>query len=165
MMKKYAAGEELTQFLLAMSGLEPCRILDLGAGDGRTVRLLNEQGFFAQGIDETAGENVEAGDVLHCPYADGSFDAVVAEGVCYASGQEQAVWQEAKRLLKTGGMLLLADFCFTDTKGHVQALENAGFQVMHVEDATAVWLDIGCVEDMEEWNRCRYFLSICEKEP
>ena len=153
MNKKYTGGPELTQFLLAMSGLAPCRILNLGTDNGQTVELLLEQGFFAE----------ETGEILNCAYEDGSFDAVIAEGVCYASGQEQAVWQEAKRLLKTGGMLLLADFCFTDTKGHVQALENAGFQVMHVEDATAVWLDIGCVEDMEEWNRCRYFLSICEK--
>jgi len=164
MTKKYMAGEELTQFLLAMSGLEPCRILDLGAGEGRTVRMLIDQGFFAQGIDECAGEYVEAGDLLHCPYEDGSFDAVIAEGVCYASGQEQAVWQEAKRLLKNSGLLLLADFCFTDTKGHVQALENAGFQVLHVEDATALWLDAGGLEDMKEWKRCRYFLTICERQ-
>ena len=163
-MKKYVAGAELTEFLLAMSGLEPCRILDLGAGDGRTVGMLLEQGFFAQGIDSCAGENVEAGDVLHCPYEDGSFDAVITEGVAYASGQEQELLQEAKRVLKPGGMLLLADFCFTDTKGHVIMLENAGFQVNHVEDATAIWLDAGGLEEMEEWDRCRYFLSICEKQ-
>ena len=153
MNKKYTGGPELTQFLLAMSGLAPCRILNLGTDNGQTVELLLEQGFFAE----------ETGEILNCAYEDGSFDAVIAEGVCYASGQEQEAWREARRLLKTGGMFLMADLCFTDTKGHVQALQDAGFQVLHVEDATALWLESGCPEDLEGQGRCRYFLSICEK--
>lgn len=166
MRKKYSGGEALTEFLLAMSGLEPCRILDLGAGEGGTVRLLREQGFFAQGIDSEPSADVEAGDFLHCPYGDGEFDAVLSEGVFFGSGQEEACWQEALRLLKKGGMLLLADVCFTDVKGHVTRLQDAGFQVDHVEDATALWAEYGLLEQVEQVGgkgRCRYFLSVCQK--
>jgi len=156
MMTKYSGGDVLTEFLLTMSGLEPCRVLDLGAGNGDTVRLLQEQGYFAEGAD---------GD-LPCGYADGSFDAVISEGVCYGSGQQEGLWQEALRLLKTGGMFLLADVCFTDTKGHVAALQDAGFQVEHVEDASALWAEYGLLEQVEQLGgrgRCRYFLSVCTK--
>lgn len=156
MMTKYSGGDVLTEFLLTMSGLEPCRILDLGAGNGETVRMLLEQGFFAEGTDE----------VLPTAYEDGSFDAVICEGICYGSGRKTELWQEALRLLKQGGMLLLADVCFTDTKGHVAELENAGYQVEHVEDASALWAEFGLLEQVELLGgrgRCRYFLSVCTK--
>ena len=166
MTKKYTGGEVLTEFLLTMSGLEPCRILDLGAGSGETVRLLRDQGFFAQGIDEIGNEDVEAGDFLHCHYEDGSFDAVICEGVLFGTGREADGWAEALRLLKSGGTLLLADVCFVDVMGHVDRLEKAGFQVDHVEEASALWADCGYLQQVEELGgkgRCRYFLSVCRK--
>ena len=156
MMTKYSGGDVLTDFLLTMSGMEPCRILDLGAGDGATVGMLQTQGYFAEGTDGT----------VPCAYEEGSFDAVISEGVCYGSGQKEAMWQEALRLLKKGGMFLLADVCFTDTKGHVAALQDAGFQVEHVEDASALWAEYGLLEQVEQLGgrgRCRYFLSVCSK--
>ena len=166
MMTKYAGGPELTEILLMMSGLEPCRILDLGAGDGATVRSLRDQGFFAQGLDQEGNADVEAGDCLHCHYEDGSFDTVISEGVCYGSGQEAELWKEALRLLRKGGQFLLADVCFSNVKGHVQKLEEAGFQVNHVEDATVLWAEYGLLDQVEQVGgkgRCRYLLSICEK--
>lgn len=166
MTMKYAGGEILTEFLLTMSGLAPCRILDLGAGSGETIRLLREQGYFAQGIDETGNEDVEPGDILHCHYEDGSFDAVISEGVLFGTGRETEGWAEALRLLKTGGTFLLADVCFTDVRGHVDRMQKAGFQVEHVEEATALWGDCGYLEQVEQLGgkgRCRYFLSVCTK--
>lgn len=166
MMTKYAGGAELTEILLMMSGLEPCRILDLGAGGGDTVRLLREQGFFAQGMDADGNDDVEADNILRCHYEDGSFDAVISEGVFFGTGREMEGWSEALRLLKTGGTLLLADVCFTDVRGHVERLQSTGFQVEHVEDASALWADCGHLEQVEQLGgkgRCRYLLSVCTK--
>lgn len=153
-MMKYAGGPELTEFLLAMSGLGPCRLLELGAEEASSVLL--EAGYFAQGVDA----------VLAPEFEDGAFEAVLSQGVLYGSGQEKAAWQEALRLLKQGGLFLLADACFSDVKGHVAVLQEAGFEVLHVEDATALWAEYGQMEILEQLGgrgRCRYFLSICRK--
>jgi len=135
MMKNRLPGQdELTGFLLAMSNLAPCRVLTLGGG----ADFLLEQGYFAQELDLGAQPEEE-------------FDATLLE-----NGGDSALWQEALRVLKPGGHLLLADLCVTDVKTHVLALQEAGFEVLHVEDATALW-------EGPADAKTRYFLSVCRK--
>ena len=51
-MKGHVGGEAHSRYLMELSFLpQGARVLDMGAGDGKTVRLLRELGFEAEGID------------------------------------------------------------------------------------------------------------------
>ncbi|MCB9832706.1 MAG: class I SAM-dependent methyltransferase [Planctomycetes bacterium] len=56
-------------------------VLDLGSADGEAVRLLQEAGFEAHGIDlapkESGLANVHRGDFFAAPYDNGYFDLVI----------------------------------------------------------------------------------------
>lgn len=170
---KHPGGEELTGFLLAMSGLEPCRIVDFGAGGGHTVRFLRELGFFAEGLDLKPGEDVQRGDFLQTDFEDGLLDAVISECAFYISGAPDQAAAEAARVLRKGGLLLLADVCFTDVMEHVSWLETKGFRALHVEDATELWRSyyLDCIWsgeipscfEKDQKKKCKYFLTICER--
>ena len=79
---------------------------------------------------------MENGDFLCAPYPDGSFDAVIGECSFFVSGDQRGALSEARRLLRDGGLLLLADVFF-DPPGPM--LKSAGFEVLATEDQTAAW--------------------------
>ena len=137
-MNGHPGGEEHTRRMIELAGLPAgASVLDLGAGAGDAVRLLHALGYEAKGIDlAPRGENVTQGDLLHTPYPDGSFDAVLSQCAFCVSGDADAALREAYRLLKRGGVLLLSDVCFTDV---TKAAETAGFTVVHREDMTDTW--------------------------
>ncbi len=94
------------------------KVLDIGCGAGRHVKLFAEQGFDVSGIDfsreaithanEMLGRfNLNAemvyGDVRELPYKDNSFDAAVSFGVfdyLDSKGMKKAI-SEMFRVLKT----------------------------------------------------------------
>ena len=126
-----------TAHLIALAGLRPgAKVLDLGAGDGDGVRLLRSLGYNAHGVDRTAAPDVEAGDLLHTRFPDGSFDAVMSECAFFVSGDVPGALRESARLLKTGGTLLLADVFFQPPE---PLLEAAGFRIAVKEDWTKAW--------------------------
>ena len=137
-MNGHPGGEEHTRRMIEIAGLRPgASVLDLGAGAGDAVRLLNSLGYDARGIDlAPRGENVAQGDLLHTPYPGGSFDAVLSQCAFYVSGDADGALREAYRLLKTGGVLLLSDVWFTDA---AKAAGAAGFTVVHRENMTDIW--------------------------
>ena len=67
MTEKHPGGISMTRQLLSLSGLSSGRILDMGAGDGHSVRFLRASGFDAAGIDLIPGDDVLYGDFLNCP--------------------------------------------------------------------------------------------------
>ena len=137
-MNKHPGGEENTRRLIELAQLPAgASVLDMGAGAGKTVKLLRSMGFDARGIDlEPRGEGVENGDFLRAPCPDGSFDAVIGECSFFVSGDQRGALREARRLLKDGGLLLLADVFF-EAPGPM--LAGAGFEVLLIEDQTAAW--------------------------
>lgn len=173
MTEKHPGGISMTRQLLSLSGLSSGRILDMGAGDGHSVRFLRSSGFDAAGIDLIPGDDVLYGDFLNCPYEDGSFDAILSECAFYISGNSSAAIKEAARLLKKGGTLLLADVCFTDLQTHRTSLEDAGFSIKCLEDITNLWKEyyISCIWNgtaellcpRREKGKCHYYLTICER--
>ena len=101
----------------------------------KAVSPFEPTGDQPQAIDKLA-EGVERGDFLRTPYPDGCLDAVVSECAFFVSGDQAGALEEACRLLKTGGKLLLSDVFF-EAPGPM--LKSAGFEVLRIEDMTARW--------------------------
>ena len=174
-MIKHPGGMDQTKKLIELAGLiPPARILDLGAGDGETVRLLSECGFIAAGIDKEPGPGVEYGDLLHTPYRDGSFDAVISECALFISGEREQGLKEAWRLLSKGGKLLYADVWFVTEEEIYLLLQTCGFQHISLTDVTQKWQEyyIQSIWDgtvvMPDCDiprkKCRYYLIAGEKK-
>jgi SAM-dependent methyltransferase len=103
------------------------RVLDIGCGVGTTaVRLAREAGATVTAADisplmrERAVANVadahvahqvsvEDADILALPYADGAFDAVVAEAVTMFVDRPRAA-RELVRVCRAGGRVLATEF-------------------------------------------------------
>ncbi len=170
-MRSHPGGEEHTRRMLALAALPAgASVLDLGAGSGESVRLLRELGYAARGLDrEPRAPLVERGDLLHAPFPDRSFDAVLSQCAFFVSGDVPGALCEARRLLKPGGRLLLSDVEFSPLRPLAEA---AGFAVLHDEDLTALWREYylealwreeeACLCEVPR-GKCGYRLLIAER--
>lgn len=172
-MNGHPGGDADTLRMLALSGLKKdAKILDMGAGAGETVALLNKLGYEADGIDlEPGSEIIRRGDFLNTGYVDSSFDAVLSQCAFFVSGNIPAALLESHRILKHGGLLLLSDVCFMPGDGLRQLVENCGFSVLHQEDMTALWREYyiealwaGTADCVPCGKKCTYQLLIGRKE-
>lgn len=95
------------------------RTLDLGCGEGRVSRDLKAMGHRVVGVDVSATMLTAAreadpsidtclADAARLPFADGSFDCVVAFMSLQDVDQMPTAVEEAARVLETGGRLCLA---------------------------------------------------------
>ena len=170
-MQGHPGGEEHSRYLIELSFLSlPARWLDMGAGDGSTVRLLRSLGYEAEGIDLTPrGEDVTAGDYLQPPYSECSFDGILSQCSFYASGNVPLALKQAGKLLKKGGKLVFSDV----TENVVELLNQArqaGFAVRHLEDLTDQWREYYLEALWTQDNVClpkgkkfTYVLFVCER--
>lgn len=113
------------------------RVLDLGSGLGGPARTLARGfGSHVTGID-LSREFVTAatvlsrrvglerrvafgqGDVLRLPFAGQQFDAVFMIHLSMNIGDKEMLFQEAGRVLKKGGRLLLWEICRGETPGFI----------------------------------------------
>ena len=172
-MKGHPGGEAHSLRMLELSGLEKgAKILDMGAGSGETVLLLQRLGYDAQGIDlEPGAEIIRQGDFLNTGYGDGFFDAVLSQCAFFVSGNIPAALRESHRILKHGGLLLLSDVCFMPEDMLRQLVESLGFSVLHQEDMTALWREYyidalwaGTADCVPCGKKCTYQLLIGRKE-
>ena len=109
-----AHNQAIDQVLQIMASLGAKSALDVGAGTGRTVqRLLNEGGLdrvaglepvaelVARGHAKGVPEDVLlVGDGRALPYADGSFDVVIETGVLHHVKEPRAVVREMMRVAR-----------------------------------------------------------------
>ncbi len=171
-MNRHPGGMEHTRRMLDLAALPAgAAVLDLGAGAGEAVLLLNELGFQAEGIDlEPRAEWIRQGDMLHCVYPDESFDAVLSQCALFVSGDVPGALKEAWRILKAGGTLMLSDVEVMPLRA---AAESAGFRVLHDEDMTAEWREYYFEALWKEETmcscplprgRCGYRMLIARKE-
>jgi len=93
-------------------------VLDVGCGPGRVLGLLACRGFHCIGLDRSSvsvglavdryGRPGVVADNLHLPFADGTADAVVSDGVIHHTDNPRAAFIENCRILKRGGRMYLA---------------------------------------------------------
>ena len=167
----HPGGEKHSRYLIELAFLDtPARWLDMGAGDGDTVRLLRSLHYEAEGIDlSPRGEDVVQGDYLKAPYEDGSFDGIISQCSFYVSGNVPGALAEAGRMLRKGGKLVFSDV----TENVVQLLNDcrkAGFAVRHLEDLTDDWkeyyLEALWTQDdvcLPQGKKFSYVLFVCER--
>lgn len=167
----HPGGEKHSRYLMELAFLEKgSKWLDMGAGDGETVRLLRSLGYAAEGIDlEPRGKDVVRGDYLQSPWQDGFFDGILSQCSFYTSGNVPAALKEASRLLRSGGKLV-----FSDVTENVVTLLNqcrqAHFAVRHLEDLTDEWkeyyLEALWTQDnvcLPQGKKFSYVLFVCER--
>jgi len=168
-MNYHPGGAEHTKRMAELAHLDGgSKVLDMGAGAGETVEILRSVGLDAVGIDiAPRSESVVIGDFLNLPYENESFDAVISQCAFYVGGNIEKALNEAYRILKKGGKLLISDVWFQNA---VSTVEKAGFCITHHEDMTAQWKEyyieaIWRGEDCCKVNgKCTYEMLICEKE-
>ena len=80
-MNRHPGGEEQTLHLLEHIELRKgMKALDLGAGEGETVRLLRSFGLNACGVDLfPRSSDVQRGDFLNLKYASESIDLCISQ--------------------------------------------------------------------------------------
>lgn len=167
----HPGGEKHSRYLIELAFLDaPCKWLDMGAGDGSTVRLLRGLGYAAEGIDlEPRGRDVVRGDYLRCPWQSDFFDGIISQCSLYVGGDVPGALKEAARLLRKGGKLV-----FSDVTENVVALLNqcrqAGFAVRHLEDLTDEWkeyyLEALWTQEkvcLPQGKKFSYVLFVCER--
>ena len=97
----HPGGEKHSRYLIELAFLDKgAKWLDMGAGDGGTVRLLRGLGYNAEGIDlEPRGKDVTRGNFLEVPWQNDFFDGILSQCSFYVSGDVPGALQEAARLL------------------------------------------------------------------
>ena len=170
-MKGHPGGLEHSRYLHELSFLPAgSRWLDMGAGDGETVRHLKELGNDAVGIDlEPRSDDVEQMDFLHTSFEAESFDGIISQCAFYVSGDVPGALKEAARVLRSGGKLVFSDVC-PNLRELMGFCREAGFAIRHMEDMTDIWKEY-YIEALWREDACcvphqkgmSYVLFVCER--
>jgi demethylmenaquinone methyltransferase/2-methoxy-6-polyprenyl-1,4-benzoquinol methylase len=97
------------------------RVLDVGAGTGVSTEELARSGAYVVGADLSigmlaAGRRTRpevpllAGDALHLPFADATFDAVTISFALRNVADTEAALREMARVTRPGGRLVVCEF-------------------------------------------------------
>lgn len=167
----HPGGLEHSRYLHELSFLPAgSRWLDMGAGDGETVRHLKELGNDAVGIDlEPRSDDVEQMDFLHTSFEAESFDGIISQCAFYVSGDVPGALKEAARVLRSGGKLVFSDVC-PNLRELMGFCREAGFAIRHMEDMTDIWKEY-YIEALWREDACcvphqkgmSYVLFVCER--
>ncbi len=107
-------------YVRALGIPEGSKVLDIGCGGGAVTEALGREGFDASGIDsnklaiELAGLNMSEGkliegDAADLPFEDGAFDAAVMRNVVWCLHEPEKALNEAFRVIRKGGCLIITD--------------------------------------------------------
>ena len=153
------------------------RVLDLGSGSGMDVFAAAAQvgpGGSVTGVDITPEQLAKSerlrrdghvrflrARIEELPFENGSFDAVISNGVVNLSADKPRVFAEAARVLRPGGRLALADIvterqiaASTACQADLWAACVAGASQAHryLEDIAAAGLEPQIVQDNPDYR-------------
>jgi SAM-dependent methyltransferase len=107
--------------VLDLLGDGPGSVLDAGMGPGRAMAELERRGWAVFGIDTSpdmvalvrsrlpaAGSRIQRASIESIPFADQSFDAVVATGVLEYVDYRPAALDEIARVLRPSGLAVMS---------------------------------------------------------
>ena len=161
-MNRHPGGEEQTLHLLKSIELKKgMKALDLGAGEGETVRIMKAFGLNVQGVDfAPRSSEVQRGDFLNLQYAADSMDLCISQCAFFVSRDQKNALSECWRVLKKGGFLLLSDL---DTGNLLEMAEQTGFTILRQEDQTLLWLEYYLEAIWNDSFRCEEY-KLLQKE-
>lgn len=120
--------------LIAATGIAPgTRVLDVGCGSGELLATVRALGAEAAGVDPASGmralalrtgADIRDGDAEHLPFADGSFDVVVAVNALQFADDTTAALREFARVLAPGGRIGVSNWA-EGARNDVDAIERA----------------------------------------
>ena len=124
-------GDDAKEILWrTLEAWQPRRVLEVGGGQGELAeRMQRELGAevtfldLSPGMVELArarGVDAQAGDVQKLPFADGSFDTVVAAWMLYHVPDIDRALAEMARVLTKGGALIAV----TNSERHIEELRG-----------------------------------------
>jgi ubiquinone/menaquinone biosynthesis C-methylase UbiE len=128
-------------------------LLDVGTGTGRVLELLGSSAEKAVGIDlsnhmlSIARANIDRAGLAHCqvrkadmynmPLPAESFDALTMHMVLHYADQPQRVLQEAARVMRPGGRIVVVDFA--PHQAEFLRLEHAHLWMGFSDDSIRTW--------------------------
>lgn len=154
--------------ILALAGdVAGRRILDAGCGSGPLFAALRDRGAMVSGFDASAGmlelarrrlgdgADLQVADLgSPLPYADDTFDDVVASLVLHYLEDWGPALAELHRVLKPGGRLIASvDHPFAIHLMHRQAGREAEYEYFDTTNWTDEWTMGGQTELMSLWHR------------
>jgi ubiquinone/menaquinone biosynthesis C-methylase UbiE len=100
-------------------------VLELGVGTGRVAVPLTERGYAMTGIDvsekmlavldaKSSAVEAQVADATNLPFGDASFDAVLAVDFFHLVSEWRRAVDEAVRVLRPGGRIVLSTFAVLD---------------------------------------------------
>ena len=154
----YAADslyDRVARMLLSAPGVG--RVLDVGCADGVLRRALPRTGPHLVGLDaspvllRTHPPPAVRGDAARLPFGTGAFDAVTALNVLYHLPSPLPALLEARRVLRSGGYLLVSAIARDDSP------ELAGFwrrpaTTFDAEDAPALLAQVFADVTVHPWD-------------
>jgi len=154
--------------MLALAGdVTGRRILDAGCGSGPLSAALRDRGALVSGFDASAGmlelarrrlgggTDLKVADLgSPLPYADDTFDDVVASLVLHYLRDWGPALAELRRVLKPGGRLIASvDHPFAINLMHRQAGRAADYNYFDTTNWTEEWTMGGQTATMSIWHR------------
>jgi len=106
----------------ALTGLTPCKLLDVGCGTGYLLNIALQEKYDAMGIDASSGMLDKAAELYdidkerllfttadQLPFEDHSFDVTIASGSLVHIPNIEASAKEMARITKPGGLIRVID--------------------------------------------------------
>ncbi len=153
---------EYQERLLALAP-DSAKLLEIGVGTGILLMKLANSGRELIGVDHSpamleearrrvvqsglSGIDLRLGEMAHLPLPDRSVDCVIANMVLHHAAEPLAVITEIRRVLRSGGLLLIADLARHEREA---ARDQLADQWLGFEDGElAGWLSAAGFVDIE----------------